>query len=158
MLIMPLLAMIVYSFATGEFLWNAPRWFWLYSFVGFFVAFNWEVSRKIRAPEEEIDGVDSYTRLFGTYGAAYLVLVIRVIDTGLVTLVGLHLGLSAWFYVLLVLLFMVCMVGFFQFRFQTSPATAHRMEIYAGIYIFAFDLALAIELGRTYGIQFSGAL
>ncbi|MBT6156641.1 MAG: UbiA family prenyltransferase [Planctomycetaceae bacterium] len=158
MLIMPLLAMIVYSFATGEFLWDAPQWFWLYSFVGFFVAFNWEVSRKIRAPEEEIDGVDSYTRLFGTYGAAYLVLVIRVIDTGLVTLVGLHLGLSAWFYVLLVLLFMVCMVGFFQFRFQTSPTTAHRMEIYAGIYIFAFDLALAIELGRTYGIQFSGAL
>jgi hypothetical protein len=50
------------------------------------------------------------------------------------------------------------MVGFFQFRFQTSPATAHRMEIYAGVYIFAFDLALAIELGRTHGIQFIGSL
>jgi hypothetical protein len=32
------------------------------------------------------------------------------------------------------------------------------MEIYAGLYIFAFDLALAIELGRTYGIRFSGEL
>ena len=157
MLIMPLLAMVVYSFATRQTLWEAPRWYWLYSFVGFFVAFNWEVSRKIRAPEEEIDGVDSYTRLFGTWGAAYLVLVIRVIDTGLVTLVGLHLRLSVWFYLMLVLLFMVCMVGFIQFRFQTSPATAHRMEIYAGIYIFAFDMALAIELGRKYGIQFVGA-
>jgi 4-hydroxybenzoate polyprenyltransferase len=158
MLIMPLLSMIVYSFATGQFLWEAPGWYWLYSCVGFFVAFNWEVSRKIRAPEEEIEGVDSYTRLFGTYGAAWLVLVIRVIDTGLVSLVGLHLGLSVWFYILLLLLFMVCMVGFFQFRFQTSPATAHRMETYAAIYIFAFDLALAIELGRTYGIQFTGSL
>jgi len=158
MLIMPLLAMVVYSFATGQLFWEAPRWYWLYSFVGFFVAFNWEVSRKIRAPEEEIDGVDSYTRLFGTYGAAYFVLLIRVIDTGLVTLVGLHLGLSAWFYVMLLILFIVCMIGFFQFRFQTSPTTAHRMEIYAGIYIFAFDLALAIELGRKYGIQFIGAI
>lgn len=157
MLIMPLLAMVVYSFATRQLLWEASRWYWLYSFVGFFVAFNWEVSRKIRAPEEEIDGVDSYTRLFGTWGAAYLVLVIRVIDTGLVTLVGLHLRLSVWFYVMLVLLFMVCMVGVIQFRFQTSPTTARRMEIYASIYIFAFDMALAIELGRKYGIQFTGA-
>lgn len=157
MLIMPLLAMVVYSFATSHFFWEASGWYWLYSLVGFFVAFNWEVSRKIRAPEEEIEGVDSYTRLFGTWGAAYLVLVIRVIDTGLVTLVGLHLRLSVWFYVMLVLLFMVCMVGVIQFRFQTTPATAHRMEIYAGIYIFAFDLALAIELGRKHGIQFIGA-
>ncbi len=158
MLIMPLLAMTVWSFATKQFFWEIPPWFWLYSMVSFFLAFNWEVSRKIRVPEEEIEGVDSYTRLFGTYGAAYLVLLIRVIDTVLVTLVALHLGLSGWFYGLVVALFVVCLVGFFQYRFQTSPATAHRMEIYAGIYIIAFDLALAIELGRTFGIQFSGTL
>lgn len=158
MLIMPLLALVVFSFATRRFLWEAPGWYWLYSFVGFFVAFNWEVSRKIRSPEEEIEGVDTYTQLFGTYGAAYLVLAIRLIDTGLVTLVGVHLGLSAWFFVLLALLFLVCMVGFFQFRFRTSPATARRMELYAGIYVFAFDLALAVELVRSHGIEFMGTL
>ncbi len=92
MLIMPLLAMTVWSFATKQYFWEIPLWYWLYSMVSFFLAFNWEVSRKIRVPEEEIEGVDSYTRLFGTYGAAYLVLLIRVIDTGLVTLVALHLG------------------------------------------------------------------
>jgi len=158
MLIMPLLAMTIWSFATKKYFWEIPTWYWLYSMVSFFLAFNWEVSRKIRAPEQEIEGVDSYTRLFGTYGAAYLVLLIRVIDTGLVALVALHLGLSVWFYALVGLLFVVCLVGFFQYRFQTSPATAHRMEIYAGIYIVAFDLALAIELGRTFGIQLSGSL
>ena len=156
MLIMPLLAMIVFSFATGQYLWEAPGWYWTYSLVGFFVAFNWEISRKIRAPEEEIEGVDSYTKLFGTYGAAYLVLLVRAIDTGLVTLVALHLGLSAWFYVWLLMLFLVCMVGFLQYRFHTTPATARRMETYAGLYVVAFDLALAVELGRTYGITFAG--
>ena len=156
MLIMPLLAMVVFSFATGKFFWEAPAWFWLYSFVGFFVTFNWEVSRKIRAPEEEIEGVDSYTKIFGTYGAAYLVLLIRVIDTGLVALVGLHLGLSGWFYVVLAALFAVCMVGFFQFRLRTSPRTAKRMETYAGMYIIAFDLILAIELARLYQIGWVG--
>ena len=156
MLIMPLFAIVVFSFATRRYAWEAPGWFWLYSFIGFFVAFNWEVSRKIRAPEEEIDGVDSYTKIFGTYGAAYLVLLIRVVDTGLVALVGYHLQVSLWFYIALLTLFGVCMIGFFQYRFWTTPKTARRMETYAGMYIVAFDLTLAIELGRTYGVRFSG--
>ncbi|MCH7685208.1 MAG: UbiA family prenyltransferase [Planctomycetes bacterium] len=156
MLIIPLFAIVVFSFATRRYPWEAPGWFWLYSFVGFFVAFNWEVSRKIRAPEEEIEGVNSYTKIFGTYGAAYVVLLMRVIDTGLVALVGYHLQVSAWFYIALVGLFGVCMIGFFQYRFWTTPKTARRMATYAGMYIVAFDLTLAIELGRTYGVSFAG--
>ena len=153
MLIMPLLALVVFSFATGRWPWTAPGWFWLYACVGFFVTFNWEVSRKIRTPEEEIEGVDSYTRVFGTYGAAYVVLGIRAVDTLLVLLVGLHLGLSRWFPAVLVLLFAVCMVGFLQYRFRTSPKAARRMELYAGIYIIAFDLALAVELARLHTLR-----
>jgi 4-hydroxybenzoate polyprenyltransferase len=156
MLIIPLFAIVVFSFATRRYPWEAPGWFWLYSFVGFFVAFNWEISRKIRAPEEEVEGVDSYTKIFGTYGAAYVVLLIRVIDTGLVALVGYHLQVSAWFYIALVGLFGVCMIGFIQYRFWTTPKTARRMETYAGMYIVAFDLTLAIELGRTYGVTLRG--
>lgn len=154
MLIMPLMALMVFSFTTGRFPWQAPAWFRAYAFVGFFVTFNWEVSRKIRAPEQEIEGVDSYTKLFGLYGAAYMVLLIRVLDTGMVALVGYHLGLSRWFYMALIALFVVCLVGFFQYRFDTSPRTAKRMETYAGMYIVAFDLILAIEIGRRYGVVF----
>jgi 4-hydroxybenzoate polyprenyltransferase len=153
MLIMPLLALLVFSFTTGRWPWLAPGWFWVYSFVGFFVTFNWEVSRKIRAPEEEIEGVDSYTKLFGLYGAAWVVLAIRVVDTGLVALVGHHLGLSGWFHGALVALFLVCLVGFFQYRFHTTPKTARRMETYAGMYIIAFDLILAVEIARIQGLE-----
>ena len=153
MLIMPLLSLLVFSFATGRWPWTAPPWYWMYAWVGFFVTFNWEVSRKIRAPEDEIEGVDTYTRVFGTYGAAYVVLLIRVIDTALVSLVGWHLGLSPWFYVALVALFVVSLIGFFQFRFHTSRKTAKRMETYAGMYIIAFDLILAIEIARKLGIS-----
>ncbi|QEG38244.1 UbiA family prenyltransferase [Roseimaritima ulvae] len=158
MLIMPLLAMTIWSFATKRFLWQIPVWYLLYSGVNYFLAFNWEISRKIRVPEDEREGLDSYTRIFGTYGAAYLVLVVRMIDTVLVSLVAYHLGLSLWFYGLIVALFMVCLVGVIQYRFQTSTTTAHRLSIYAGVYIVAFDIALAIELVRTFGIQFSGTL
>lgn len=155
MLIMPLMALTVYSFTTERYPWQAPGWFWVYAFVGFFVTFNWEVSRKIRAPEQEIDGVDSYTRIFGTYGAAYLVLAIRVVDTALVALVGYHLGLSPWFYAALVGLFVVCLTGFFQYLRDTNARTAKRMETYAGIYIIAFDVILAVEIARRFGLVLS---
>jgi 4-hydroxybenzoate polyprenyltransferase len=151
MLIMPLLSLMVFSFSTRRYPWQAPFWYWVYAFVGFFVSFNWEVSRKIRAPEDEIEGVDTYTRLFGTYGAAYLVLAIRVVDTALVALVGLHLGLAAWFYLALVALFALCLVGFGQYRFATSRRTAQRMETYAGLYILAFDAILAVALAARFG-------
>ncbi len=153
LLVMPLLSLMVFSFATGRWPWEAPPWYWMYAWVGFFVTFNWEVSRKIRAPEDEIEGVDSYTRIFGTYGAAYVVLLIRVIDTALVALVGWHLGVSVWFYAALVALFLVCLIGFFQYRFQTNRKTAKRMETYAGMYIIAFDLILAFEIARLYGME-----
>jgi 4-hydroxybenzoate polyprenyltransferase len=152
LLVMPLLSLMVFSFATGRYPWEAPAWFWLYAWVGFFVTFNWEVSRKIRAPQDEIEGVETYTRVFGTYGAAYLVLAIRVIDTLLVAAVGWHLGLGPWFYAALVALFLVCLVGFFQFRFHTNRKTAQRMELYAGMYIIAFDVILALAIAGRVGI------
>lgn len=152
LLVMPFLSLLVFSFATGRWPWEAPLWFGVYAWVGFFVTFNWEVSRKIRAPEDEIEGVETYTRIFGTYGAAWLVLVLRLIDTGLVALVGWHLGLSPWFYAALVALFAVCLVGFFQYRLNTTRKTAKRMETYAGLYIIAFDVILAVEIARKWGL------
>lgn len=153
MLIMPLLSLTVFSFATGRYPWEAPGWYVVYAWVGFFVTLNWEVSRKIRSPDQEIDGVTTYTKIFGLYGAAYLVLVIRVIDTAMVALVGYQLELSRYFYIALIALFFVCLVGFLQFRFNTNARTAKRMELYAGMYIIAFDLTLAIEIIRKYGLE-----
>ena len=82
---------------------------------------------------------------------------IRVIDTAMVALVGLHLGLSPWFFVALVVLFLVCLVGFLQYRLRTSPKTAKRMEWYAGMYVVAFDLTLAVEIVRKHGFVLVGS-
>jgi hypothetical protein len=153
MLLMPLLALLVFSFATQRMPWTAPGWFIVYAFVGFFVTFNWEVSRKIRAPEQEIDGVDTYSKIFGTFGAAYIVLIIRAIDTALVASVGWHLGFSTWFYVALGVLYLVCLGGFVQFRVKPSPRAAKMMEVYAGAYMIVFDLLVAVELGRKFGLS-----
>ena len=156
MLIMPLLAMTIWSFTTERFFWEISGWFVLYSLVSYFLAFNWEISRKIRVPQDEVDGVDSYTRRFGLCGAANLVLLMRLIASALVIVIAMHLELSHWFYAMVVLLFIASAIGHAQYRLQTSTATARRMELYAGVYIVAFDLALAFELARKYGIDFVG--
>jgi 4-hydroxybenzoate polyprenyltransferase len=153
MTLMPLLSLFVFSFATKRYPWEAPPIFWMYSLVGFFVTLNWEVSRKIRAPEQEIEGVDSYTKIFGTYGAAYLVLLIRVIDTALVASVGFALGFERWFYLALIVLYLICLAGFFQFRFRTTPRSAKMMEIYAGVYMIVFDILVAVEIVRLRGME-----
>lgn len=152
MLIMPLLAMIPFGFATGQFLWDAPGWFWWYALVGFFVTFNWEISRKIRAPADEIEGVDTYSSLFGPRTAATVVLGVRLIDTGMVAVLGARLGLSAWFYVAIVTMFLVTLASYFRFVRRFTTRSAKQLERVAGFYIIAFDLALAIELIRKYGV------
>lgn len=151
MLLMPLLSLMVFSFATGRMPWQAPGIFWVYAFVGFFVTFNVEVSRKIRAPEDEIAGLDSYSKIFGTYGAAWLVLGLRVIDTTLVSIVGHAIGVSAWFYVAVITLLLVTLGTFVRFRTHTNARTAKALERNAGLYLIAFDLILALELVRMQG-------
>lgn len=151
MLLMPLLSLMVFSFATGRMPWQAPGIFWVYAFVGFFVTFNVEVSRKIRAPQDEIEGLESYSRIFGTYGAAWLVLGLRVLDTTLVSIVGYAIGVSVWFYVAVVVLLLVTLGTFIRFRRNTTARTAKALERNAGLYLIAFDLILAAELVRMQG-------
>lgn len=151
MLLMPLLSLMVFSFATRQMPWRAPGIFWVYAFVGFFVTFNVEVSRKIRAPEDEVEGLDSYSKIFGTYGAAWMVLGLRLVDTTLVAVVGHAIGVSAWFYVAVVALFLVTLGTFVNFRRDTSARTAKALERNAGLYLIAFDLILALELVRMQG-------
>jgi 4-hydroxybenzoate polyprenyltransferase len=153
MLLMPLLSLTIFSFATHRYPWQAPPLFWLYAFVGFFVTFNVEVSRKIRAPGDEIEGLDSYSKIFGTYGAAWIVLALRLIDTTLVSIVGYFIGVSPWFYVAIAVLFFVTLGTFIRFRTHTTTASAKALERNAGLYLIAFDLILAIELIRMYGFQ-----
>ena len=156
MLIMPLLAAMIFSFATERPFYRAPIWFWVYAVVGFFVTFNWEISRKIRAPEEEREGVQSYTREWGTHGAAWAVVAVRAIDTALVAAVGWRLHLPGWFYLALVALYGVCLLGFVQFLRRPNRVHARRMELYAGAYIVAFDLILAAALATRFGLVLPG--
>jgi succinate dehydrogenase/fumarate reductase cytochrome b subunit len=120
------------------------------------LALSGEISRKTRAPAEEIEGVASYTKILGTYGAVHAVWLVRIIATALVAVLGYHLQVSIWFYVVLAMLFIAALIASLPFYWQASQSAARRMESYAGIYIVVFNITLAVELACTYGVRFTG--
>ena len=156
MLIMPLMTATIFSFTMRRPFWEAPWLFWAYAAADFFAFANWEISRKIRLTDDEIDGVHSYSKEFGMYTAGYVVLGLRVLNTGLAWIVGFYLHLGVLYYAGLVILFLVCLAGFLRFRFSTSRKTASQLEAYGGAYIILFYLVLATELWRIYGLEFGG--
>ena len=130
---MPLLALMIFSFATGRSLGQAPPWFWLYALVGFFVTLNWEVSarsvllrtrargstatRGSSAPTAPPGGARGARRRHGDGRA-------RRLAPG---------PDGVGFQVALIALYAVCLLGFLQFRLPAPVRrTARRMEHYAG--------------------------
>jgi 4-hydroxybenzoate polyprenyltransferase len=158
MLIMPLLTATIFSFTMQRHFWEAPWLFWAYAAADFFAFANWEISRKIRMPEDEIDGVSSYSREFGMFAAARAVLVLRILNTILAWIVGLYLHLGIFYYAGLIVLFLGTCYGLLRFRRNPSRKTAGQLESYGGAYIILFYFVLAAELFRTHGAVFGGSL
>jgi len=156
MLIMPLLTATIFSFTMQRPFWEAPWLFWAYAAADFFAFANWEISRKIRLPEDEIEGVDSYSGHLGLFTAGYVAMGLRVLNTGLAWLVGVYLELGVFYYVGLVAIFFVSLFGLVHFRLRPTRQTARRLEAYAGGYIILFYFVLAAELLRTHGLEFGG--
>lgn len=157
MLIMPLMTATIFSFTMRRPFWEAPWLFWAYAAADFFAFANWEISRKIKLPEDEISGVSSYSQELGMYTAGYVVLGLRVLNTILAWIVGVYLDLGVFYYAGLIVLFLVCLYGLLRFRFNTTRKTTKDLEAYGGAYIILFYCLLAAELFRIYGVNFGGA-
>jgi 4-hydroxybenzoate polyprenyltransferase len=156
MLIMPLMTATIFSFSMNLPFWEAPGLFWAYALADFFAFSNWEISRKIRLPEDEIEGVSSYSKELGLYTAGYVVIGLRVLNTLLAWMVGYYLKLGVFYYVGLIVLFFGSLVGLVHFRLKPSRQTAKNLEAYGGFYIILFYFVLAAELFRTHGVTFFG--
>ncbi len=158
MLIMPMLTATIFSFSMKRPFWEAPWLFWAYALADFFAFANWEISRKIRIPEDEIEGVESYSKHLGIYTAGYVAMALRVLNTILAWMVGVYLDLGTFYYAGLIVLFLICVAGFLRFRLHTTRKTSKGLEAYGGGYIILFYFILAVELYRIYGITLGGTL
>jgi len=156
MLIMPLMAATIFSFTMHRPFCEAPTLFWAYALADFFAFSNWEISRKIRMPADEIEGVSSYSKELGMFTAGYVVIGLRVLNTLLAWMIGYYLKLGVFYYAGLILLFLGTLAGLLHFRLKPSRQTAKNLESYGGYYIILFYFVLAAELFRTHGVNFFG--
>jgi 4-hydroxybenzoate polyprenyltransferase len=157
MLIMPMMTATIFSFTMRRPFWQAPWLFWAYAAADFFAFANWEISRKIKLPEQELEGVPSYSKELGMFTAGYVVLALRVLNTVLAWIVGIYLDLGTFYYAGLIVLFLATMAGLLRFRLNPTPKTAKNLEAYGGGYIIMFYFVLAAELFRIHGVTLGGS-
>jgi 4-hydroxybenzoate polyprenyltransferase len=157
MLIMPMMTATIFSFTMQRPFWEAPWLFWAYAAADFFAFANWEISRKIKLPEDEIAGVSSYSKEFGMFTAGAIVLGLRILNTLLAWMVGVYLHLGLFYYAGLIILFIVTCFGLLRFRLNPTRKTAKNLEAYGGGYIILFYFVLAAELFRIHGVTFGGS-
>ena len=142
----------MFAAATGQYPWTAPAVVWGYAWVSYGVGFAYELARKTRAPQDERPGLITYSSVIGPVPSAGGML-LALVFSGLISLwVAGVLKFGPWYYVPVAGLLAVVALGVAHFRWHTTTQTAARLQVYAGLTLFAFDWLLAAELIRLHGL------
>jgi hypothetical protein len=153
MLIMPLLALFVYSFSTGRYPWEADGWFLTYTILGLLHTFGAEISRKVRSPSDERNGVATYTQVLGVTGAVGVLWLLVAAQTTLSTVLGYRLGIGTILFSVAGLLMIVQSIALLRFHRDPRPQAAKGMQAIVGISILSFDLALIVALAIKHSLR-----
>ena len=117
---------------------------WLFLAITYLNGMVLEIGRKIRAPEQEREGVETYTRAWGLGGAPIVWLGVLLATAAAATIAG---GLTGAGWVgpafVLALLTVTALPGL-AFRRSPTPANAHRLDTAGGIWTLGMYLVLAI--------------
>jgi hypothetical protein len=147
MVTVPLIAFYIYaSYAFRNNTGFHPA-FGLYLALSFVVGLFLEIARKIRSPQEEQEGVDSYSRYFGTARATYVATGLVFLGSATSTGIGLVLGFTMYYYLGIWVLFAIAMTGFLRFRLSPTPNSArHLAKIYAPAYMAGVYLLMILAI------------
>jgi hypothetical protein len=124
----------------------------LYAWVSYGVGLAYELARKTRAPADERPGLITYSNAMGAYPPAWGALLALLFSGFISALVGILMDFAWWYHAVVVALLLIVAFGVFHFRLRTTTVTAANLQIYAGTFIFAFDILLAVELIRLHGL------
>jgi len=125
--------------------------------LAFVSGFCFEIARKTRGPEEERDTVDSYSKIFGTKGSAYVVM--ALVSTMLVSQVLLLLSIDVnyiWAYcIALVATYILAIKQVFSFVAEPSLKGREKNEATIAINMLVGYLVVIIAVLVSNGIAWS---
>jgi 4-hydroxybenzoate polyprenyltransferase len=103
-----------------------------------------EVARKSWSPEQERDGVETYSRLWGPGAAGATVMAVVLVGLAVSAFVHVRSGASVYFLFGLLLVSAFAAYSAIDYAGTPTPKTAKRMETAAGVFVLANYLLLGV--------------
>ncbi|MBL7825135.1 MAG: UbiA family prenyltransferase [Saprospiraceae bacterium] len=110
--------------------------------VSYFNGIVLEIGRKIKSPEQESEGVLSYTAQLGTRRAVWTWVGILLATLGLAIAASVFAGLGVGTIIFLLIVFFLCLGIAWRFLQQYSPSRAKAIEIASGFWTLSMYLSL----------------
>jgi 4-hydroxybenzoate polyprenyltransferase len=103
-----------------------------------------EIARKSWAPEQEREGVETYSRLWGPGGAGVAVMAVVLVGLAASAFVHVRSGAAVWFLYGLLLTSAWATWSAIDYAGTPTPKTAKQMEMSAGVFVLANYLLLGV--------------
>lgn len=125
--------------------------------LSFFGGFCFEITRKTRGPEEERDTVDSYSKVFGTKGSAFVIIgLLIVMFIHQVVLINLIVSSGFWIgYGFLVAFFLLALYQIIRFIKEPTEKGREKNEAMVGVGTMVAYIVLISAVITDRGISFS---
>jgi hypothetical protein len=125
--------------------------------LAFVSGFCFEIARKTRGPEEERETVDSYSKIFGTKGSAYVVigLITGMLASQLLLLITLEVELLWTYGLALLITYSLAIKQVFAFISEPSLKAREKNEAAIGINMLLGYLIIIVAVLVNYGTAWS---
>jgi 4-hydroxybenzoate polyprenyltransferase len=148
MLIMPLMVIWMGSMALQDH--HIPSRLLLVGLLCFFSGMAFEISRKIKAPEDEVEGVPTYSSILGVRMAPLASFGCLLVSSALLAYILYDVGTANWVLMLVPVLLVLCALIFAGFVTKPTAANAKKLELGSSLFMLAaYILLIAATLYKT---------
>lgn len=153
MVVVPLLASYVYALQAFPNAADIRPAFGFYLGLSFAVGLLLEIARKIPPPQEDREGVDTYSKLFGTAGITCTAAGVLLVGSVCATFLGRSLGFVPYYYAGIWAVFTVAVGGFVRFRLSPTAGTSRDLiRLYAPIYMLGVYGFIILQVILNQGV------
>jgi UbiA prenyltransferase family len=123
---------------------GAAAGLWFFYAVSYFNGLVLEIGRKIRRPEDEREGVDTYSAMFGAKKAVQIWWACLLVTAALACAAIRYVNYPNWTLILLAIMLIISVLCGFLFLKNKTVATAKRVEDVAGLWTMMMYLLLGL--------------
>lgn len=152
--ITPLLCLYVYAIALFQTTGAWHETFFLQLLMGAGTGLGWEISRKVRMPQDEHPQIETYSKRYGPFGASAIAYLSLSIGAGAALYGGILAGFPVYAFGLLGLGWLVMTVGFARFWVKPTSRGAIGLDNWAAVLMLLCYIAVAVGAVADRGVRF----